>query len=373
MYLSCRLQNHIRAAIYVCILSILSVLHGNSAFAGEFRRLYSFGDSYTDISNNGPGTATYPSKHEALSKFSSKSYYPLSYSLFSALGLTDSEAYFGYGQSGATAQEIIDRGSLKGQVSAAIKTIDVSTEKKFDSQDVIIINIGINDADIFRKKYDKNTAADQPAKDGYETAASAAAQVKLLVEKGAKNIVFSGFSSVGFVKKYFESKNLAQVNLFAASYYSGLQKELAPLTKDGARIFLVNIDSVYARVGEKLSAYGFKTYNRPPDLPDGAAQSWQSETILSDSLHPSTGGFKLVANYMARFLNNPGNVQYGSTLILRSEDLKGYVSNLGSILVHQETATKFDADIDGSGLVTSVGSGPISPVSPVTNFVQHIQ
>ena len=230
---------------------------------------------------------------------------------------------------------------------------------QFDPLDVVTINIGINDTDIRRNNYTTTTPADKPAKDGASTAVDAAVQVKRLIDKGAKTIIFTTFGSVNFVSQYFEAKNMLLANEFAGAYYAGLQNELPPLAESGARILLVDIDAFYTQLKFDLPKGELKHYGPPVDsgFPRGAAQAWQLQYVLHDKLHPSTGGFKALAKYMADFLEDPSKIEPSNTLMVNSESLKGDIFNNGKVIFYVAKDKELPGIIRGLGSVRTVGPG----------------
>ncbi|WP_187276984.1 SGNH/GDSL hydrolase family protein [Phyllobacterium endophyticum] len=340
------------------------------AFA-ETQRFWSFGDSFTDISNDQPWHPDNPSQFKSEAEHG-KHYYPVSYQLFNALGLsTGSSIFLSFGQSGSTVLETPWRGWLNNQVGAALKNLG---EAKLGSNDVVMINMGINDADVATGK---SKTVTQGAKFAKEAAENAAKQMQRLVDKGARNFIFMAFNSVGFVPEWQawnSPEKFARADKFAKTYFDTLRQTLAPLTQDGARILLIDLDKVYGSVRNNLR--GDDTVKFDCFGPIGKDESCRGRTsiaVLVDALHPTTSGFKILAKQVARAYQDPGTVPDFATLIIDSGGLHGSIINDGTIVLYTGKDSRFAATISGPGALTFAGPGrlllegrvELTPLTPV--------
>lgn len=350
-----------RALLRTVALGLLLAGACNGAFADEAKRFLSFGDSFTDISNAGPGSSNYPSRYKPESEFKDRNYYPVSYQLYNSLGLSPlGTEFYSYGQGGATVLKAKDRGWLNEQVKAAIDTLATG---QLNANDVVMINMGINDA------YVPLNAA-QAAENGMAAAVSAVEQMDLLVTKGAKNVVFIAFSSVNFALDDWRDENARALgNSFSHAYYEKLKVALPPLTKSGVRFFLIDLDKFYGNVKKNLkgdSAVKFDCYG--PVAIDNSCPKTNPVAVLQDKLHPSTSGFKVLARSVAKFYLAPDKVPDFGALIIDSGSLKGDVLNNGQIIAHRGKDSKFDASISGSGELTFVGPSSLTVSATVTSM-----
>ncbi|RCW83068.1 SGNH/GDSL hydrolase family protein [Phyllobacterium bourgognense] len=356
------MQKSILSTLMVC-LSLLSF----DAEAHEIKRVISFGDSYTDVSNGGPGSLDYPSKYQTIDSFKAAAYYPLPYALLEALGPAGTDNMLGYGTSAASINKFGGRVQFASQVNSAILI-------KFAKNDLVLVNIGINDADVLcNRAIDKQKCE----KSGIEAADAAAVQVKKLIDNGAKTIIFAAFSSTHHVHHWF-GENAPQGDAFAAAYFDELKKSLAPLTSSGAVIHLVDIAQFYDRVRLNPELYGFDYYDQPcaPKTPPctlaeggaswnkieykfGADQDWRVKHVLANLLHPSTGGLNVLAKYMADLVNYPDKVPPADILIGNAGSLNQSLEVKGTVIFHQEKDGAFEK-LSGTGTLVKTGPGALT-------------
>jgi lysophospholipase L1-like esterase len=356
----------------------LSLIVAGTCHAAQFKgHFYSFGDSYTDLFGILPLTNN-PTKYIAKENHwfpLLREYYPISNALFEQLNpsferKTNADAPFSsYGQSGARVVGAGGRWLFKNQVDQAIGDLKAT---KFADDDVVFINIGINDAGAsggawfpkLKDMVDNGTIAAKNATD----------EVEKLVGKGAKNIIFSAFSSYAYVNETLDKQNAIQADVFAAAYFAGLQKNLPRLTDKGTRIFLVDINQFFEKIRQKPADFGFNCYR--------TCKNWNTDKrAMWDNLHPSTEGFALYAKAIASFYDNPQTIPDFGTLILDSGHVTGKTYyNFGNLIIYRKQQTALSATFTEDGNVTLVGPADISvdaknaeiAPTPSRNGVIHI-
>ncbi len=273
--------------------------------------------------------------------------------------------------------------ALNGYPGAfSIPRLPASPKVNFTDKDVVLVNFGLSDVYQIARNYDNLffPAADtaQPYLNGMELAKEAGIQVKKLADAGAKTIIFDAFSGVDFVGATFVDVNgrsfVPRANQFAQTYFATLKTELASATASGTKIYLIDMNEFFLSMRDKLSqgAQGYtyidgkttKFEHYEPSCSKGYPfmcgvtatsaldDEWERSRVLAEKLHPSTGGFTVLSQYIAEFLNNPSKLGPSSTLITNSQGLA-------------EIATTY-----GNGVITNAEENKIAPAAsnePVTS------
>jgi len=309
-----------------------------------YTHLYVLGDSYADNGNvqNIPFTnGTYPSIGQSPSN-SAAAHAFVAYPVWlqSLLGLSNDQVS-NYAIGGSTSQELNVAGipfSFPFQLAAI-------SGRRFSPTDLVTISIGGNDAlqasGSLLKEYGygpDGTAfnASQATNLANQSTNNLSSAVKQLVGAGARNIVLAGFSSQSRLPIAQAAPYPGSLDVYAQTYYSGIQTTLAPLAQSGVRIFLFDEARMTLQVGTNLGLYGFQSYASNPGVPS---------LFQPDGVHFTSAGFLLEARYMANLVNAPNTV--------------AAQANLGQIAVKgasDNTLRRLDANRD----ITPAAEGTLS-------------
>lgn len=310
-----------------------------------------------------------------------------------------------YGWSGATMTDKarkmsdaflpLDKPTLSEQVNSALNgypgkpfVLPPSPKVKLADNDAVLVNFGLSDVYQIAKYYDTpffRAASNQPYLDGVELAKEAGMQVKRLADAGAKTIVFDAFSGVDFVGatfNYVDEKNqgfLPRANQLAQTYFAALKTELALATANGTKIYLIDMNTFFTSKREQLS-YGALEYKYIDgtttkfeqyeplcrsgypfmcgfNLRSALNDEWERSHVLAERLHPSTGGFTVLSQYIAEFLNDPSKLGPASTLITTSEGLTEIATTYGNGVITNARENE---------IVTAAGSTPVNSDGAIT-------
>jgi hypothetical protein len=375
MFLKTAPSKTIRNLLAALTMPLVLGASGDGAQTRAFGHLYAFGDSYI---NTGPLFAqhqgTYPSKWVEPSLFKG-GYYPLPWTLYQALGKPASGMDV-YGWSGALldrtnetpSEKMSNRPDLSQQLNNALAGIPGSLFSlpvppvALTAEDVVIVSIGLHDVKNLSVKHkgSEDAILDQ---DGKGLAAKAALQMKRIIDKGAKTIVFNAFNGVDFVPNYFGVTSIVEPGIFkegqtiSKSFFESLKGQLSPLTEDGATIYLIDINTFFSQLhydldrgkqipysttdisnlGTKKTLKDYFNACGPYEdvcLPGATTGSFygvdtpeQYESAFANSYHPSAGGNTVLSQYIAAFLNDPSKLEPASTLITSAETLPTIVAN----------------------------------------------
>jgi outer membrane lipase/esterase len=299
----------VRASIVIVALSAGTVAIAPAASAEEkFERLFVFGDSYTDIALAGLWRV-----------------YPLP--LQENLGINQM-VEFGVGGARASPfgpPAVVPPGwHLQQQVDAYL-----ATGNPIGSRDLVTLNIGGNDGlallgNILTPL--NNTVIGYPgisinvgnaATFANITADYATAQIQRMIDSGAHNFVlgeFSGLSGLPVVPGV-----VAPIaDAYGRAYFDAMQTRLAPLGQSGIRFFILDLFRLGVAVNADPTRYGFVGFNcpgAPPVCGGSIASPLQNQFYLGpDGLHLTSGGFALVADYMANIILAPDTIAVQPTL-----------------------------------------------------------
>ena len=335
-----------RAVLFVAaLISGLAGLAPSVSAEEKFQRLFVFGDSYTDTALAGLWRV-----------------YPLP--LQENLGIPQM-VEFGVG--GARASPIgppavVPPGwHLKQQVDAYLGTND-----PIGTRDLVTLNIGGNDglgivgniltpannAFIGYPAISMNVA--NAATFANQTADYATAEIQRLIGAGARNFVlgeFSGLSGLPVVPAAVGPI----ADAYGLAYFNAMQARLAPLGQAGIRFFMLDLFRLGNAVNADPAKYGFVGFNCPggPPVCGGSINSpKQTQYYLGpDGLHLTSGGFALVADYMASIVMAP------DTIAVQPGIVTSTASNFTSSVLGRLDAIREQGGI--SGFDTSSGDGPM--------------
>ena len=336
----------IRASIVAAALLTGLVTCANSATAEDkFPRLFVFGDSYTDTALAGLWRV-----------------YPLPLQENLAI---DQMVEFGVGGARASPfgpPAVVPPGwHLQQQVDAYLATGNL-----ISARDLVTLNIGGNDGlgllgNIATPL--NNTAIGYPGISisignastfANITADYANAQIHRLIDSGARNFVlgeFSGLSGLPVVPGVLGPV----ADAYGQAYFNAMQTRLAPLGQSGVRFFILDLFRLGVAVNADPGRYGFLGFNCPgaPPICGGNINSpLQRQFYLGpDGLHLTSGGFALVADYMANMVRAPDTiaVQPAVSAALTS-NFTGAVLGRLDALREQNNVSDLRAAATGAGL-----------------------
>lgn len=146
---------------------------------------------------------------------------------------------------------------------------------------------------------------------GQVTAANAVGSVGQLVGAGARTIVFNGFTTLNGLPRVAASGNAAAGDLFARSYFDGLQAGLAPYAAAGTRIFLLDNGQIFQRIIADPGRYGFANAMAPCAVVVAcitAPKAVQNTFLSLDGVHLTEGGYLVLSRYMANAVAAPNGI-----------------------------------------------------------------
>jgi outer membrane lipase/esterase len=203
------------------------------------------------------------------------------------------------------------------------------------------------------------------------TADYATAQIQRLVDSGARNFVlgeFSGLSGLPVVPGV-----LAPIaDAYGKAYFDAMQTRMAPLGESGIRIFMFDLFRLGVAVNADPAKYGFVGFNcpgAPPICGGSIASPQQFQYYLGpDGLHLTSGGFALVAEYMANIVMAPDTIAVQPGLVATTTS--GFTATvLGRLDAARAQSSLAALQGDGPmGLGNKQGRGPAAPASRFTTY-----
>ena len=195
----------------------------------------------------------------------------------------------------------------------------VASGRTFGPRDLIALSIGGNDQGLFNSG---NTLAQINAQ-AVTSAANAFAGVQQLIARGANNIAWVSPGNPFYFPTPFGDPltTPAQRAEWAHTYYQQVQQLLAPAARSGVRIFLFDFETLQARIAANPGQYGFASAGgcQPTLGVPGcvtASSKVQNSFFYWDSIHPTSAGFALIANYMANQINAPTTITPQGGIVL---------------------------------------------------------
>ena len=296
------------------------------AAAQQVDRIVTLGDSYADDGNafqlgyNNPGALQiYPT-----GRFSGGTNYidtlgeilqvPIeNFAIGGAFGGTNNgtlcfDPPFGNSLCGRGLQYEVDQFLNVGTQSSAFPTGVAS----FDDGDLLAISIGGNDARIYQQFGGSLAGA---AAAGSAAATGTAVQLDRLVAAGAPTISFLA-GDTGRLPEIAASPALAAIrSTFSSAFNTSLQGTLAGYAADGVIVHYLDLNTMLDNIIANPAAYGITnglvcpTFQ--PATPASATCIVNSSGYLfyGDALHLTSGGFDIVARYVAAQLTAPLTLQ----------------------------------------------------------------
>ena len=383
-----------RPALFAAALIIATTSFTSSVRAEEkFPRLFVFGDSYTDTFLAGLWRV-----------------YPLP--LQENLGIPQM-VEFGVGGARASPfgpPAVVNPPGwhLKQQVDAYI-----STATPIGPRDLVTINIGGNDAreilgniltptDNKTIGYPELSINTQNAKVfADKTTEYATTEIDRLIKAGARNFVLGEFSSLSGLpeleKSPFKSIVGPIADAYAKAYFDGMQGQLVPFAQSGVRFFLFDLARLGKAVNDNPTKYGFSggflcPQNELPPIVNGqpnpavgiCGATLANPTINNplqtqyyfgpDGLHLTSGGFALVAAYMANIVMAPDTiaVQPGIVTTTTSGFTGSVLGRLDAMRDHRDASAFLASSATGGPMGLGYGDGsrarPTGPSSRLTAY-----
>jgi phospholipase/lecithinase/hemolysin/uncharacterized protein YhjY with autotransporter beta-barrel domain len=299
-----KLQGYAAAAIWVATLAIgATAAHAQS----QFNTLTVIGDSYADNGNLAKfrvfgANAPYPSNGVpfVLQPFIT---YPRPLQLL--LGIPDA-ATTNWAVGGSTSGPV---GGFAGTPSFPQQVgLAIQSRGRFGPQDLITINIGGNDAGAAEGMLTSPAQAVAVATQATTNIQNGMLQ---LTAAGGRTFMVGTFSDLSTIVNIANSGNpalIANSRLYGQTFFQQEQQKLLPLSLAGARIFMFDFSQWGKQVAANPAAYGFATTNVPCAGTPACATAFslgQFTNLSYDGLHLTTGGFQIVAQYMANLLAAP--------------------------------------------------------------------
>ncbi|WP_053080615.1 autotransporter domain-containing protein [Methylobacterium variabile] len=227
---------------------------------------------------------------------------------------------------------------------------------------LVAINIGGNDG--IGAALSGLTSAQAPFL-GRSSAANAVGSVGQLVGAGASTIVFNGFTTLNGLPRVAGSGNAAAADLFARTYFDGLQAGLAPYAAAGTRIFLLDNGQIFQRIIADPGRYGFVNATAACALVPsciGAPKAVQNTYLSLDGVHLTEGGYLVLSRYMANAVAAPNGIAAQAEL-----GQIGTTSFAGALLQRLDAYRLFaPAPGEATGALGATGVAPLgAPASPL--------
>lgn len=234
--------------------------------------------------------------------------------------------------------------------------------QRLGAGDLVAINIGGNDG--IGAALSGLTAAQAPLL-GRISAANAVGSVGQLVGAGAQTIVYNGFTTLNGLPRVTASGNAPAADLFARTYFDGLQAGLAPYSAAGTRIFLLDNGQIFQRIIADPGRYGFTNTTTPCALVAaciGAPKAVQNTFLSLDGVHLTEGGYLVLSRYMANALAAPNGIAAQAEL-----GQIGTTSFAGALLQRLDAYRLFaPAPSATTGALGTTGVAPLgAPASPL--------
>lgn len=290
------------------------------AAAQQIDRIVAFGDSYADQGNafalgyaNPQALAIYPT-----GRFSGGTNYidtlanilaaPVqNFAIGGAFGGSNNgtlcfDSFYAPGTSplcGRGLQYEVDQFLNVGTQSAVFPNANTT----FTSRDLLAVSIGGNDARFYQQA--GGTLAGAPAA---ATAAAAATSVQLdrLVAQGTPTISFLALNGAVAPEVALNPTAQAIRGAYSTAYFAGLQPTLARYASTGSVVHYLDGQLLLQNVSANPGAYGITNGLVCPIFPNTTcAVNSAGYLFYGDALHLTSGGFAIVARYVATQLAAP--------------------------------------------------------------------
>jgi len=331
-----------------------------------FDRLTAFGDSYADNGNvqrllRGQNSA-YPSG----TTDPSVSYITFPSYLQQIYGIADANVR-NYAIGGATTTNVNASAGRNLSLPFELATFAARGER-IGSREVVLFSIGGNDGGASGGAVPLSLSASTAA----TANANSLAAVNQLVAAGARTIVFRSTSDLGALPSVRNGPNPEGSIEYGRLYFQGLQRDLAPLSSQGVRVFLFDTGRLLRAVQANPGAYGFTDAVTPCNTLAACrsvSSPLQQQYLSYDGLHLTNKGFELVARYIAAQIAAPDAIAVTPEIGLAS------ATAFGNAMFERLDTYRYGPAgrqmLAGDGM-TNGGSAlaPVAPGSAVSVFVQ---
>ncbi len=312
-----------------------SVAVATPAAAQRIERVVAFGDSYIDDGNvfeltGQPIPPIYP-----LGRFSNGT------NLVDTLARLLNAPVLNYGIGGAVARaqntnlpqvqafDLQTQSFLGGGGPAAFPR----SSGRFSPNDLLILNIGANDARAYERQFGVNPTAAQLAtlQAGVQAQAQLAAgdairNLNALVAAGARNLTVLG-GDVGFLPEVRGLPVAAVGTAYSTTYNNLLKNQLATYAANGAIVNYLDLNLVAQSVQNNLAAFNIQSTGACPT----ACVTTNPELLdrflfYVDQVHLTQRGYEIVGQYAARQLAAPLHLESQVETVLHLAD--GFANGL---------------------------------------------
>jgi uncharacterized protein YhjY with autotransporter beta-barrel domain/phospholipase/lecithinase/hemolysin len=388
-----------------CASMVAVAAASTPATAQQIDRIVAVGDSYNDTGNafalgyaNPQALAIYPTKRFSggtnyIDTLAAMLHVPVEdFAIGGAFGGSNNgtlcfDSFYAPGTSplcGKGLQYEVDQFLGVGPQSAVFP--DGSTV--LTRSDLLAVSIGGNDARFYQQA--GGTLAGASAA-GTAAAAGTAVQLDRLVAEGNPTISFFALNGALAPEVALDPNAQAIRGTFSNAYFSGLQPVLAGYAANGSIVHYLDGGLLLANIASNPQAFGIANGLVCPIFPDPTCLIDSSGYLFyGDALHLTSGGFAIVAQYIARQLDAPLTLQapsdlglatarqFGRTLSSRS-DLYGRggaqaglkLFALGDYFSEDVAASNRNAAFDVTGAGGTIGAEfglPMGAVGVAANY-----
>jgi len=305
------------------------------AAAQRVERVVAFGDSYIDDGNVFELTGTPVPPIYPLGRFSNGT------NLVDTLARLINAPILNYGIGGAVAR-------AQNTALPQVQAFDLQTQSflagggppafprssgRFAPTDLLIVNIGANDARAYERQFGVNPTAAQIAalQAGVQAQAQLAAGEAIrnlngLVAAGARNLTVLG-GDVGFLPEVRGLPVAAVGSAYSTAYNNLLKNQLAAYAAQGAIVNYLDLNLIAQQVQNNLGAFGIQSTGACPI----ACVTTNPELLdrflfYVDQVHLTQRGYEIVGQYAARQLEAPLHMEAQVETVLNLAD--GFANGL---------------------------------------------
>lgn len=284
-----------RVAVSLMVAGAFTAMAADGTRAqNAFTRIQAFGDSYVDTGNlfrilGQPFPVTYPT-----GRFSGGTNFVDTTSQL--LGIPQSNYAIGGATAGST--NVVGAG-IPGFFQEY--TGFIASGQRIDPTDLVIINIGGNDA---RAYYQTGGTLAGATAAATVSANQAITGVNALVGAGARTIVF-GLGDVSGLPETATKTNVAAGAAFSQSYNAQTQVALAAIARNGVRVETIDIGLIGNQIRANPGAYGIANTGACPLTCIGNTALQNQYLFYYDGVHLTSRGFEILGQYVVNRLNAP--------------------------------------------------------------------
>jgi len=306
-----------------------AALAASPAQAQRVDRVVAFGDSYIDDGNVFELTGTPRPLIYPLGRFSNGT------NLVDTLAAILNAPILNYGIGGAVARA---QNTSLPQVQAFDLQIQSflagggppafpRSEGRFGPNDLLLVNIGANDARAYQFSFGRNPTAAQIAQlqagvqaQAQLTAADAIRNLNALVAAGARNLTVLG-GDIGFLPEVRGQAVAGVGSAYSNAYNALLKDQLANYTAQGAIVNYLDLTLIAQQVQNNGAAFGdVSTGACPISCVTTNPELLDNFLFYVDQLHLTEKGYEIVGRYAARQLEAPLHLEaQAETVLLAAE------------------------------------------------------